>query len=517
MSSSGHRDPVRSELSSISAGQDSSQPDAVDVAKTLNANSAPVTPRPPQTLYLIAVGGTAMAPLAGLLVERGDQVLGSDLPLYPPMSDRIAALGILVRPGFDARNLPQIVDSVVVGNLAGKDNPELVEALRRGLPVRSMPETIHDEFLTGRHPVVLAGTHGKTTTTALTAWLLKSAGRDPGFLIGGEALNFAAPSAIGTGDAFVLEGDEYSTSYADRGPKFLHYAPRTLVVLSVEFDHADLYEDLEAVKEAFRRGVALVPPEGRIVANGDDANVRDVLQGACTEVVLYGVSDAKDLSLKADSITFDEEGTRFDVVENGVRLLSAVSPLSGWHNVSNALAAIGACRGFGVSGDELARGLAAFRGVRRRLEDRGTAGGVRVLDDFAHHPTAVATTIDGARRRHPNARLWAVFEPRSITAGRAEFAEPYRQALARADGVAIALPYHAARLSRDGGPGALDAVGVARDLEAAGVRAFAAKDADAIVEELRRRLSPGDVVLVMSSGSFGGLCEKLLASLSTRA
>lgn len=475
-----------------------------------------MTLRPPQTFYLIAVGGTAMAPLAGLLVERGDRVLGSDLPLYPPMSDRIAALGIEVRPGFGARNLPEGIDRVVVGNLAGKDNPELLEALRRGLAVKSMPETLHDEFLLGRHPVVVTGTHGKTTTTALTAWLLRSAGRDPGFLVGGEPVNFAAPSALGTGEAFILEGDEYSTSYADKGPKFLHYAPRTLLLLSVEFDHADLYADLDAVKAVFEKVVALVPPGGRIVANGDDPNVRDVLSGARAPVALYGLGDRADLALRAEAVTFDAEAARFDVVENGARLLSAVSPLCGRHNVSNALAALGACRGLGLSPDELTRGLATFRGVKRRLEDRGTAGGVRVLDDFAHHPTAVATTIDGARGRHPGARVWAVFEPRSITAGRAEFAGPYQQALAKADGVALALPYHGERLSRNGGPGALDAVRIARDLSASGVPAFAARDAEAIVEQLVPRLRPGDVVLVMSSGSFGGMCGKLLAALAAR-
>ena len=247
----------------------------------------------PRTFYLIAIGGTAMTPLAALLVEKGERVLGSDLPLYPPMSDRLAALGIDVRPGFDARNLPSRVDRVVVGNLAGKDNPELVAALSRGLPVASMPETLRAEFLAGRHPVVVAGTHGKTTTTALTAWLLAAAGEAPGYLVGGEPRNFPSPSAVGAGPAFVLEGDEYSTSWEDKGPKFLHYAPETFVLTSVEFDHADLYADLDAVKAAFRAGVALVPPGGRIVACGDDANVRDVLAPARARVVLYGLGERR--------------------------------------------------------------------------------------------------------------------------------------------------------------------------------------------------------------------------------
>ena len=454
-----------------------------------------------------------MAPLAGLLVERGDTVVGSDLPLYPPMSDRIAALGIAVRPGFDARNLPETVDRVVVGNLAGKDNPELVEAQRRGLPVASMPETLHDEFLAGRHPVVVAGTHGKTTTTALTAWLLASAGRSPGYLVGGEPMNLPAPSAIGKGPAFVVEGDEYSTSWRDKGPKFLHYAPRTLILTSVEFDHADLYRDLDAVKDAFRAGVALVPPDGLIVACGDDPNVLEVLSSARAPVLLYRVEGTGDDGLVARHLSFGPEGSRFTVFQNGSPLLEALVPLAGRHNVANALAAIGAARPFGPTPVELSAGLASFGGVRRRLEVRGTEGGVTVVDDFAHHPTAVGETIRGARGRFPGRRLWAVFEPRSITGGRADFAAAYLSALASADAVAVARPFHAVRLGSPAGPGALDTGWLTGELARLGVPSFDAKDAESIAGGLLPRLVPGDVVLVMSSGSFGGLCGKLLAGL----
>jgi UDP-N-acetylmuramate: L-alanyl-gamma-D-glutamyl-meso-diaminopimelate ligase len=417
------------------------------------------------------------------------------------------------------------VDEVVVGNLAGKDNPELLEALRRGLPVRSMPETLHDEFLAGRHRVVVAGTHGKTTTAALLAWLLASAGRAPGYLIGGEPLNFESPSALGSGEAFVVEGDEYSTSYADKGPKFLHYAPKTLVLTSVEFDHADLYADLDAVKDAFRRVVALVPPGGRIVANGDDPAVLDVLERARARVVLYrmeentdgAANEAPETHLLATKIEEGPGGTRFDVMRAGHLLFPALSGLSGRHSVSNALAAVGAAEVFGLTPAALAAGISSFRGVKRRCEMLGLEAGVTVLDDFAHHPTAVATTVRGVKSRYPGARLWAAFEPRSMTAGRADFAAAYRKALAAADGVALAVPYHAARLSRDGGPGALDAHALARDLAAGGVEAFAANDADALVAELLPRLRNGDVVLAMSSGSFGGFCGKLLAELKSRA
>ena len=469
----------------------------------------------PRTFYLIAIGGTAMTPLAALLVEKGERVLGSDLPLYPPMSDRIAALGIDVLPGFDAANLPEGVDRVVAGNLAGKDNPELVAALARGLPVASMPETLRTEFLAGRHPVVVAGTHGKTTTTALTAWLLAAAGEAPGYLVGGEPRNFPSPSAIGAGPAFVLEGDEYSTSWEDKGPKFLHYAPETFVLTSVEFDHADLYADLDAVKAAFRAGVALVPPSGRVVACGDDPNVREVLSSARGRVVLYGL-DGDGLDFRADGIEEGPEGTRFVVHPKERAPFPVLSPLAGRHNVANALAALAAGEGFGLPAERLAGGFPSFLGVKRRLEVRGTADGVTVVDDFAHHPTAVATTLAGAKRRFAGSRVWGVFEPRSLTAGRADFLEPYVAALGEADAVALAAPYHAARLSRPGAPGALDVAALVSRLEAKGREAFSAPDADALAAGLLARLAPGDVVVVMSSGAFGGLCGKLLQGLLAR-
>ncbi|MBK9373521.1 MAG: UDP-N-acetylmuramate:L-alanyl-gamma-D-glutamyl-meso-diaminopimelate ligase [Holophagales bacterium] len=469
-----------------------------------------------RTFYLIAIGGTAMTPLAALLVEKGDRVLGSDLPLYPPMSDRLAALGIEVLPGFDARNLPGGVDRVVVGNLAGKDNPELLAALSLGLPVASMPQTLRTEFLAGRHPVVIAGTHGKTTTTALTAWLLAAAGQAPGYLVAGEPRNFPSPSAGGSGPAFVIEGDEYSTSWEDKGPKFLHYAPETFVVTSVEFDHADLYADLDAVKAAFRAGVALVPPGGRVVACGDDPNVRDVLSPARARVVLYGLGAGGDLDFFADGIEEGPEGTRFTVHPRGRAPFPVLSPLAGRHNVANTLAALAAGESLGLSAERLATGLPSFLGVKRRLEVRATAAGVTVVDDFAHHPTAVATTLAGARKRWPGRRIWGVFEPRSLTAGRADFLEPYFAALGEADAVAIAAPYHAARLSRPGAPGALDVPVLVDRLAAEGREAFSAPDPAALAEALLPRLAEGDVVIVMSSGAFGGLCGRLVQELSTR-
>jgi len=460
-----------------------------------------------------------MTPLASLLLESGHRVTGSDGPLYPPMSDRLAALGIDVLPAYAERNVAADVDEVVAGNLARKDNPEVLEAVRRGLRVRSMPETLRDEVLSGRHPVVVAGTHGKTTTTALAAWLLASAGRDPGYLVGGEPANFPAPAALGRGRAFVIEGDEYSTSYADRGPKFLHYAPRTFVLTSVEFDHADLYADLAAVKDAFRKGLAIVPEDGLVVACADDANVRDVLPATRAKVVTYSL-DRVDADVRATSARETEEGIFFECVERGAAPAFEGSPsrplflpLSGRHNLRNALAAIAVAHSFSLSFEEISRGLSSFRGVKRRMELRGTARGVTVVDDFAHHPTAVAATLLGAKKRFPGRRVWAAFEPRSMTAGRADFFEPYVAALSLADAVALAAPYHAARLARPGGPGALDTESVVARLRESGKAALTAATPEALVTALLPELRAGDVVLAMSSGAFGGFCGKLLATL----
>ncbi len=470
-------------------------------------------PATPRTFYLIAIGGTAMAPLAGLLLAKGDRVLGSDGPLYPPMSDRLAALGVDVRPAYRPENVTPDVTHVVVGNLARADNPELLEALRRGLPTASMPETLRTEILAGRHPVVVAGTHGKTTTTALTAWLLAAAGKEPGFLVGGESLNFDGPSALGRGPAFVVEGDEYSTSYADKGPKLLHYAPRTLILTSVEFDHADLYADLSAVKEAFRKGVAIVPPEGRIVAYADDPNVREVLGAARASVTLYSLEDAGS-DLFAANVVESEAGLSFEIYRRGVPLVSAALHLSGLHNVANALAAVAVSLEFGLSPTEIAAGLATFRGVKRRMEVKGTAGGVTVVDDFAHHPTAVSMTLAGARKRFRGRRLWGVFEPRSMTAGRADFEGPYLEALSTADAVALPAPFHAARLSQPGGPGALDVNRLADALRARGKPAVTAETPEALLSALLPVLRSGDVVVAMSSGAVGGFPAKLLAALA---
>jgi UDP-N-acetylmuramate: L-alanyl-gamma-D-glutamyl-meso-diaminopimelate ligase len=459
-----------------------------------------------ERLYLLPIGGTAMAPLAALLSEAGFAVTGSDTALYPPMSTLLERLRIPVRPGFRPDNLPHDVDRVIIGNAVSRTNPEVEEVLRRGLPYVSMAQAIHDHLLPGRHSVVVAGTHGKTTTAALLAWLLYDAGRDPGFLIGGELLNFGQGYRRGEGAPFVLEGDEYNAAFFDRGPKFLHYAPRTLLLNNIEFDHADLYADLPSLIEAFRKGIRLVPPEGSVIANADDERVISLLLEARAEVACFSLSAGKAVH-RAAEVDASPAGTDFDYVERGTLAGRMHSPLYGRHNLTNALGAIAAARGLGLEPGEIASALARFRGVRRRLELRGEPGGVAIVDDFAHHPTAVAETLAAARQRWPARRLWAVFEPRTNTAGRKFFEMAYEAAFAAADAVVIAPIFHAGRFPPEE---LLDREALVAALRGAGHMAFAPASLSETEALLRAEARPGDVLLLMSSGAFGGLHEKLL-------
>jgi UDP-N-acetylmuramate: L-alanyl-gamma-D-glutamyl-meso-diaminopimelate ligase len=461
-----------------------------------------------EKLYLLPIGGTAMAPLAALLSEAGFDVSGSDTGLYPPMSELLERLHIAVLPGFRAENVPHDADRVIIGNAVARSNPEVEEVLRRGLPYVSMAQAIHDHLLLGRHSVVVTGTHGKTTTAALLAWLLHDAGRDPGFLIGGELLNFERGFRRGHGPFFVLEGDEYNAAFFDRGPKFLHYEPRTLLLNNIEFDHADLYADLPSLIDAFREVVRLVPPEGSIVANADDARVASLLSKAHAPVARFSVSgDGPHRAARIDAST---DGTDFDYVEEGSVLGRLHSPLYGRHNLANALGAVAAARQLGLDFGEIASALARFRGVRRRLELRGERRTVAIVDDFAHHPTAVAETLAAARQRWPARRLWAVFEPRTNTAGRKFFESAYASAFSGADAVVIAPIFHARRFLPEE---LLDRDALVAVLRGAGRTAFAPASLSEVESLLRSEARPGDVLLLMSSGAFGGLHERLLESL----
>jgi UDP-N-acetylmuramate: L-alanyl-gamma-D-glutamyl-meso-diaminopimelate ligase len=357
---------------------------------------------------------------------------------------------------------------------------------------------------------VITGTHGKTTTSALTAWLLLDSGRDPGFLVGGEMRNLGRGYRHGAGPHFVLEGDEYNAAFFDRGPKFLHYEPRHLFVGNVEFDHADLYPDLASILDAFRRVVAIVPADGVVVANRDDPRVLEATEGAAARRALVSLEDPS-ADFAAADVTHFADGTEFTLVEAGTPTARLRSPLSGPHNVRNALGAVALARGLGLSAGEIARALPRFAGVRRRLEVRGEVGGIVVVDDFAHHPTAVAGTLEAARSRWPGRRIWVLFEPRSNTAGRKMFEEEYARAFAKADGLVLAPVFHAARLAPDA---RIDRAALAAGFAREGKPAFAPEAIDEIPEYLRRETRPGDVLLLMSSGAFGGLPEKLLTLLA---
>ncbi len=455
------------------------------------------------------IGGTAMVPLAALLLEAGHRVTGSDGELYPPMSTLLESLQIPLFRGFSPDHVPADCDCMIVGNAATRDNPEAAEALRRGLPVLSLPQAVRRYLLPGKISIVITGTHGKTTTSALLSWLLLDSGRDPSFLVGGEMKNLSRGYRRGGGPHFVLEGDEYNAAFFDRGPKFLHYEPRYLFVGNIEFDHADLYPDLAAVVEAFRRVVALVPPEGSIVANADDARIREVLSAARAPITRVSLGDAG-ADVSARDVEEHPAGTDFTLVESGEPVRRFSSPLSGRHNLRNALGSIALARGLGLSVEEIAAALPRFAGVRRRLEVKGEVSGILVVDDFAHHPTAVAGTLAAARARWPGRRLWALFEPRSNTAGRKIFEEEYARAFHRADALVIAPVFHARRLTPEN---MLDRAALTRRFAGAGKPAFAPDSIADIPEILRSHARAGDVLILMSSGAFGGLPSTLLEAL----
>jgi UDP-N-acetylmuramate: L-alanyl-gamma-D-glutamyl-meso-diaminopimelate ligase len=469
----------------------------------------------PRSIHFVAIGGTGMGSLAGLLHARGLRVTGSDDHLYPPMSTALEHWGIPVTRGFRAEHLLAAnPDLVVIGNAVRSDNPEARAAIDEGFAYRSFPDALYELAIAGRHPVVISGTHGKTTTTTLVAYLLRATGRDPSLLVGGVSLDFDGSFREGEGAHFVVEGDEYDTAFFDKTPKFLHYHPRTLLLTSVEFDHADIYRDLDHVKQAFRTLVSRMPADGTLVAATAHEGVRDVVKSASCRVVGYGVGDAA-CDWQARGLVPTAAGTRFEIYRGGRKAADAVTPLHGGFNVENSLGAIAAVEALGVPLSDALSALPEFRGVKRRMELRGTAGGVSVLDDFAHHPTAVEASIGAARARFPGKRVLAVFEPRSNTSRRAVFQAEYADALAAADAVFVRrVPdgpiYSAFGEVKD----RLSAEAIADSLSQRGVDAVVQEEVDALVGEIARRARPGDVVLVMSNGDFGGIWGKLLERLT---
>lgn len=459
--------------------------------------------------YLLPIGGTATAALAGLLHEAGERVSGVDAVLYPPTSELLAELGIPARLGFDPAAIPADVDRVIIGNAVPRGNVEVQAVLARGMPHTSQAAYFGERFCRGARSIVVAGTHGKTTTTALTAHLLITAGLDPTVMVGGVPVG-GRPWRLGHGGWTVVEGDEYNTAFFDRGPKFLHYAPHLFVLHNIEFDHGDIYPDLAAIMAAFRAGTARLGPSGSLLANRDDPNASALAQGD-RRTVWYGRDPRADLRCLHWSA--GPEGLTAEVAWQGSTFEVSL-PLVGAHNLANLLAALTAALVAGIAPNAAAAGARSFPGVRRRLEVVGQAEEITVVDDFAHHPTAIALTLDGARQRFPDRRLVVVFEPRSLTAGRALFADEYVGALARADVAFLAPVFHRHRLPPED---QLDRVGVTRSLLANGTEAIALDDDGDPLPAIQAVVRPGDVVVFMSSGDFGNLPRRLLAGLQDDA
>nr|WP_245526840.1 UDP-N-acetylmuramate:L-alanyl-gamma-D-glutamyl-meso-diaminopimelate ligase [Desulfurivibrio alkaliphilus] len=458
----------------------------------------------------MGIGGTGMAALAGMLLERGVAVSGSDQKVYPPMSDYLAGLGIEVQEGYGPQNLAGSPDLVIVGNVIRADNPEALELGRRRLPYLSFPQALRHYFLAGRRSLVVAGTHGKTTTSSLLATMLDHAGLDPGFMIGGIVQAFGRSSRTGGGPFFVSEGDEYDTAFFDKGPKFLHYAPEVCILTGVEFDHADIYADLAAVKTAFARLVALMPPQGRLVAFVDDPVVRELVAVAPCPVLGYGEGAGEGADWRLDKLTVSPGGTGFTVLRQGELFGEFFSPMPGRHNALNALAVIAVLDHLGVPPAEIAAGLAAFTGVRRRQEVRGEVGGVTVIDDFAHHPTAVRETLAALKAAYPGRRLVAVFEPRTNSSRRRVFQEAYVSVFAAADRVLIREPEGLEAIPVDE---RFSVQRLAADLTAAGLPARAFAEVQEIIDQLAVDSRPGDVVAILSNGGFDNIHQRLLARL----
>ena len=460
-------------------------------------------------IHLIAIGGTGMAPLACLLKGLGHQVRGSDGPLYPPMNTLLEEAGIEPLVGYVPAHLQPLPDLVVVGNAIPRDNPQAVEAERLQLNRLSMPEALAHFFLRRRRPLVVAGTHGKTTTTSLASWVYTDCGADPGFLMGGVPLNLGRSFQQGTGPRFIIEGDEYNAAYFDRGPKFLHYQPDSLILTSVEHDHADLYPDPETLTEAYENLVRLVPETGLIAACGDIPEVREIVAQASCRTVFYGFNDSNDLYPLGPTET-DSAGSRFRIQDAEEGEVEIRTSLIGPHNIFNILGVWACARHDGLPVEDIVAALARFEGVKRRLEILGTPRDITVIDDFAHHPTAVDMTLAGLRSRYPEQRLIAIFEPRTLTAGRSFLHDGYLQALSRADRVLLAPIFHHLRL-----PDAerLDLDRLAAELEAQGTTTTIGKDVDALLATALAEARPGDVFITMSSGSFEGLPYRLLEEI----
>jgi UDP-N-acetylmuramate: L-alanyl-gamma-D-glutamyl-meso-diaminopimelate ligase len=461
-------------------------------------------------IHFIGICGTAMASLAGMLKQRGFRVTGSDAVAYPPMSDFLTSLGIPISQPFSQSNLQVRPDLVVVGNAISRGNAELEFVLDQRIPFQSLPQVLHDEFLLDKERLVVAGTHGKTTTSSMLAWIFRHAGRAPSFLIGGIPENFGSSFAMGSGHEFILEGDEYDTAFFDKGPKFLHYFPDAVILTSVEFDHSDIYKNLDEVKTAFKRLVNLIPRRGLLIAWDGHANVDGCVSRAFCRVERYGFAEAS--AWRIAGIEYMPTVTRWTVLHDGKVWAEFEFSLAGEYNVLNATAAAAMAANYGIAGDTIAVALRAFRSVKRRFEVKAEVHGITIIDDFAHHPTAIAQTLKAVRTRYPGRRLWAVLEPRSNTLRRKVFQHELAQSLSLADEVVLADVFKSEAIPE---AERLNPAAVVAEVNANGKPARLLSNADAIVETISTELRSGDVVAILSNGGFGGIYEKLPAKLKS--
>jgi UDP-N-acetylmuramate: L-alanyl-gamma-D-glutamyl-meso-diaminopimelate ligase len=460
--------------------------------------------KPVRRIHFLGICGTAMGAVAAAFRELDFIVSGSDDNAYPPMSTFLEAKGIQISRGFRPENLPSELDLVVVGNALCRGNPELEAVLDRKLLYRSLPETLKDFFLQGKRNIVVTGTHGKTTTTSLIAWIFREAGCDPGFLIGGIARDLAQGAAFGNSNYFILEGDEYDTAFFDKRSKFLHYLPETVVINNVEFDHADIFPNLDEIKLSFRRLVNIVPSQGSIFVNADDTNCTEVVTKSLSQVFTVGFKE--DATHRITNVRYDDAGSEFVLHDREFR-----SSLIGEFNVRNAAMAVSVALAYRLPVEKIQSALARFAGVARRQELRGEANGIKVIDDFGHHPTAIRETLLALRHRYPGHKIWAIFEPRSNTTRRAIFQTALPEALKFADGVILA---RVARLDQLPPGDRLDPERVVQMIRAGGIPAFYEPQVDDILHRVKPLAKPGDIIVVFSNGGFEGIHQRLLTELA---
>ena len=461
-----------------------------------------------KSIYLIAICGTGMASLAGLLQKSGYLVTGSDANIYPPMSTLLKSSGIDIKSGYQRNNITADIDQVIVGNAVSKDNPEVLAVQEKGIPYISFPEAIKKFYLKNQKSLVVTGTHGKTTTTALLSWVLHSAKRKPGFMVGGWMKNFDCNHAIPEGKFFVSEGDEYDTAFFDKGPKFLHYSPFASILTGIEFDHADIYRDLDHIKDSFRKFVNIIHPSGFLLAAFSDKNVQDVLADASCQVETYGFSSSADWVI--GDYKFVSGKGYFTLSHQNVNVANFNLPMIGRHNIQNATSVAVMGLKLGLTTQEIQEGFHTFKGIKRRQEVLGVKNGVTVIDDFAHHPTAIQLTLEGIKEAYPGQRIWAIFEPRSATCKRKVFEDRLPKSFTPADLVIIADLFAPDKIDPKD---RLNPELVVENINNDGGDAYFIPDTEALINKLITECRPKDVLLIMSSGGFSGIHQKLIARL----